>query len=108
MKKLKFIILISTLFITLQSCGTLKEGFKSQKKNSTDEFLVEKKSPLVMPPEFNELPIPKTDENFDGSSKEDSSSNLEKLISNNDSETYNSLEQNENFEKSIINQIKKN
>ena len=32
MKKLKFIILISTLFITLQSCGTLKEGFKSQKK----------------------------------------------------------------------------
>ena len=108
MKKLKFIILISTLFITLQSCGTLKEGFKSQKKNSTDEFLVEKKSPLVMPPEFNELPIPKTDENFDGSSKKDSSSNLEKLISNNDSETYNSLEQNENFEKSIINQIKKN
>ena len=36
-----------------------------------------------MPPEFNELPIPKTDENFDGSSKEDSS-DLEKLISNND------------------------
>tara|TARA_B100002019_G_scaffold148853_1_gene128128 strand:+ start:48 stop:374 length:327 start_codon:yes stop_codon:yes gene_type:complete len=108
MKKIKSIILISTLFITLQSCGTLKEGFKSQKKNSTDEFLVEKKSPLVMPPEFNELPIPKTFVNEDGSSKEDSSSNLEKLISNNDSETYNSLEQNENFEKSIINQIKKN
>ena len=36
--------------------GQLKEGFKNQKKNSSDEFLVEKKSPLVMPPEFNELP----------------------------------------------------
>ena len=31
----------------------------NQKKSSTDEFLVEKKSPLVMPPDYNELPIPK-------------------------------------------------
>ena len=31
----------------------------NQKKRSTDEFLVEKKSPLVMPPDYNELPIPK-------------------------------------------------
>ena len=31
MKKIIFIILISTLFINLQSCGTLKEGFKSKK-----------------------------------------------------------------------------
>ena len=37
----------------------MKKGFESQRKNSTDEFLVEKKSPLVMPPDFDELPIPK-------------------------------------------------
>ncbi len=108
MKKIKFIILISILSILLQSCGTLKEGFKSQKKNSTDEFLVEKKSPLVMPPEFEELPIPKIDDDIDSFNNENNSNNIEKLISNNDSEVSNSVEPNENFEKSIINQIKKN
>ena len=50
-------ILISALFL-LQNCSTIKEGFTSQKKNSVDEFLVEKKSPLVMPPNFEELPVP--------------------------------------------------
>ena len=59
MKKFKFIILMLILTLTFQNCSTIKEGFGSQKKNSTDEFLVEKKSPLVMPPEFNELPAPK-------------------------------------------------
>ena len=59
MKYLRIFILISS-FLIFYSCGTIKEGFTNQKKNSSDEFLVEKKSPLVMPPEFTELPIPKT------------------------------------------------
>ena len=58
MKYLKIIIL-SNLFLFLLSCGTVKEGFSNQKKNNSDEFLVEKKTPLVMPPNYNELPEPK-------------------------------------------------
>ena len=46
------------MLLVLYGCSNVKEGFKNQKKNSSDEFLVEKKSPLVLPPEFNELPIP--------------------------------------------------
>ena len=61
-----------------------------------------------MPPEFDKLPIPKTDDDLDISSNEDSSNNLEKLISNNQGEVDNSVEQNKNFELTIINQIKKN
>ena len=62
MKKTKIFILINLiLFVT--SCGTIKEGFKNQKKNSSDEFLVEKKSPLVMPPSYNQLPVPKINTN---------------------------------------------
>jgi len=108
MKKIRLIILISTLLITFQSCGTIKDGFRSQKKNSTDEFLVEKKSPLVMPPEYNELPIPKINEDEDNPESKDSSSDIEKLITNNDAKIDNSLKKNENFENSIIDQIKKN
>ena len=58
MKKIKLFLIIN-LFLFLISCGTVREGFQNPKKNNTDEFLVEKKSPLVMPPDFDDLPSPK-------------------------------------------------
>ena len=58
MKKFNLLFILGIILIVLSGCNTLKEGFTNPKKNSSDEFLVEKKSPLVMPPEFNELPIP--------------------------------------------------
>ena len=62
MKYLRIFIILSVILLN-HSCGTIKEGFKNQKKNSSDEFLVEKKSPLVMPPEYGELPVPSKDSN---------------------------------------------
>ena len=48
-------LLILTLSAFLFSCG----GFKLQKKaNSGEEFLIEKKDPLVLPPDFSKLPKP--------------------------------------------------
>ena len=41
------------IFLILTSCG----GFKL-KKTEVDEFLVEKKSPLVLPPDYGKLPLP--------------------------------------------------
>ena len=54
----KFILLNFILLLT--SCSTMKSAFVNEKKNNTDEFLVEKKNPLVQPPEFNKLPEPMT------------------------------------------------
>ena len=62
MNKIKLIVILFFI-IFLSSCSTVKEGFKNQKKNNTDEFLVQKKSPLVMPPNYKELPIPKISNN---------------------------------------------
>ena len=104
MKKISSILFLSIVFFTFQSCQTVKEGFTSQKKKSTDEFLVEKKSPLVMPPEFNELPVPKT---FDNIAENETENNIEKLISNNDSPQV-SQPQDKNFENLIIEKIKQN
>ena len=104
MKKIKSILFLTAVFFTFQGCQTVKEGFTSQKKKSTDEFLVEKKSPLVMPPEFNELPVPKSSKNIQENETEN---NIENLISNNDT-PENSEIQNENFENSIIEKIKQN
>ena len=61
MKKINKIITFLITILILSSCSTVQEGFSSQKKKSVDEFLVEKKSPLVMPPDFDELPMPDKD-----------------------------------------------
>ncbi|WP_440653059.1 DUF3035 domain-containing protein [Candidatus Pelagibacter sp. HIMB1542] len=58
MKNFNQLSILGIILIVLYGCSNVKEGFQNQKKNSSDEFLVEKKSPLVLPPEFNELPIP--------------------------------------------------
>lgn len=106
MKKIKIYILTIFFFIALQSCGTIKEGFSSQKKNSRDEFLVEKKSPLVMPPNFDELPTPTIDE----VPIEDNSSSIKSLITSNEEPTSSTQnnETNQNLESSILKKIKKN
>ena len=106
MKKIKVMLFLTIVFFTFQSCQTVKEGFTSQKKKSTDEFLVEKKSPLVMPPDFNELPLPKISENIEEEENE-SGNNIEKLISNNNSPESSGV-QDKNFENLIIEKIKQN
>ena len=56
MKKIK---ILSTLLILLfTSCQSVKDGLSGKKNENSDEFLVQKKNPLVMPPKFMELPKP--------------------------------------------------
>jgi len=58
-KKINIFLLL--LIFLLESCGSwekVKEGLTGSKTSSTDEFLVEKKDPLVKPPNFEELPVP--------------------------------------------------
>ena len=38
--------------------GSVKRGLTGAKKDSTDEFLVKKKDPLILPPDFENLPSP--------------------------------------------------
>jgi len=61
MKKFyKKIFYLFMLLTALSACQNLKDGLTGKKKNNADEFLVEKKNPLVLPPKFDELPKPKT------------------------------------------------
>ena len=58
MKKTNLLIASFLIILFLNSCGTVAEGLGGSKKKGSDEFLVEKKSPLVLPPNFGELPKP--------------------------------------------------
>ena len=56
------IILILFLTLFTISCGdtlgSVKRGITGAKANSADEFLVKKKDPLILPPDFENLPTP--------------------------------------------------
>ena len=56
MNKNYFFIII--LFL-LCSCQNVKDALSGKKYENSDEFLVIKKNPLVLPPNFNDLPTPK-------------------------------------------------
>ena len=106
MRYFKIAILVN-LIIILNSCATVKEGFTNQKKNSSDEFLVEKKSPLVMPPNYGELPLPNKEQN-----KTDLSENkIKELLSNESNPEYKTTDSENtglSIEESFIEKIKNN
>ena len=103
MKNILFTILI---FCYLTGCGSVSEGFKLKKGNTGDEFLVEKKNPLVLPPDFTELPQPGSTNISDLNEEESFES---KILSNEtlDKQDTSSSEAN-SMEDFILKNIKKN
>ena len=52
-----FFLVISLLLLC--SCQGVKDALSGKKYESSDEFLVIKKNPLILPPNFYDLPTPK-------------------------------------------------
>ena len=101
--KFSFLLIVST--ILLSNCGLVQKAFDPQNKNTSEEFLVEKKSPLSMPPSFEELPVP-SNEKID---KENQTNNIESLITEkNNNEKLENVESDKDFEQSILDKIKNN
>ena len=109
MKNFKVVVLFILILTTLNSCGTVKEAFSTQKKNSTDEFLVEKKNPLKLPPDFDELPVPKSVEDI---GEEQKNKEIKSLLTNseNNSENVknNTNSTNKKLQDLLLDKIKKN
>ena len=101
MKKTNSLIASFLILLFLNSCGTVAEGLGESKKKGSEEFLVEKKSPLVVPPSFGELPEPGkgSEENIISDKKD--TSDIEDIINQSSStstseksdDTKNSIEQ---------------
>ena len=90
------LLIIFQIVLFFNSCSTMKEGFSNQKKDNTDEFLVKKKSPLVMPPDYDELPTPKKE-----NCQIENTNKVKKLITQNNGNS--SIENNQNLNDSIEN-----
>jgi hypothetical protein len=104
-KKILYLFIVLTL---LSACQAVKDGLTGKKQNNQDEFLVEKKNPLVLPPDFNILPEPKTlNETSSDQEKIDLKSILSKNIPKIKTTTTSKITNN-SLEKSILEKIKSN
>tara|TARA_Y100000590_G_scaffold464823_1_gene635252 strand:+ start:269 stop:577 length:309 start_codon:yes stop_codon:yes gene_type:complete len=58
-KKIIYLIIL-VFFVTscAENFDAVKRGLTGAKKNSADEFLVKKKDPLILPPDYENLPTP--------------------------------------------------
>ena len=102
--------IIIIIFFLITACASswdiVKKGLGGAKRTSTDEFLVRKKEPLVMPPKWKNLPKPggvmkSDDEVIEATDIEE----LMKLGKNEESST--NYEQGKgNLEESILEKIK--
>ena len=104
-KNIKSSLLIIFSTIHISSCGSVQKAFDPQNKNTSEEFLVEKKSPLSIPPSFEELPVPSNEK----VNKENQINNIESLITEeSNNEKLETVESDKDFEQSILDKIKNN
>ena len=94
------------IFIFLNNCqgfSDLRKTMRGEKTNTTDEFLIKKKDPLILPPQYDKLPLPKS------SDFEEKEENRVKSIlkTGKNSETKKSSSMS-SLEKKILEELRKN
>ena len=107
MKFKKIIILLSSLLF-LMSCTNAKDALQGKKRSEqSDEFLVEKKNPLTVPPDMNELPKPLDQDEQDqiGKQEDIDIKKVLKIDENKDNNTEINNDDQKSLEKSILEKI---
>ena len=95
-------VLIFFILSFLTNCQSVKDGIALKKKEAADEFLVEKKNPLVQPPEFGQLPVP----GEDLGSNELPENNIENILSKGNNEILQNDSSSKKIEENILDKIK--
>ena len=99
---MKYILKISLALIIafiLKGCANVKEGLSLKKKEGVDEFLIERKNPLTVPPDFSSLPKPRNSEDENKIEDEDKDIDLKKVLTKTPGDI--SVSSSGNIEKSI-------
>lgn len=102
MKNIYFLLVSSFLLV---SCGGLKDAGKvlrNEKIKTTDEFLVKKRNPLVLPPDFEKIPEPGSI----SKTKEDEDEKIKKILKVPNTDNTNK-KKSSSIEESILDRIRK-
>ena len=102
-KKIYILVIISLL----AGCNSLKEGLEGNRKSkNAEEFLIQKKNPLVLPPDYSKLPVPK---NISEKEKSIDEFDLENILnSKSDEMNKETTFKSNSIEKSVLDKIKNN
>ena len=101
MKLSKIILYIMVFAIFLSGCQGIKETLSNKKKTNSNEFLVKKKAPLILPPDYKKLPEPRQD----NTAKQESKDKISEILKITKSQSTN--KKSSSVEQSIINEIRK-
>ena len=104
MIKINKTILYFIIVLFLYSCGSLSDAGKTlrnEKIRTTDEFLIKKRQPLSLPPDYKDLPKPRSD----NLKKRENKDKIDKILKI--PRKQGTSKQSSNVEQSIINQIRK-
>ena len=102
---MKNINLLLIIFFLLHSCGGFKEAgqvLRNEKIRTTDEFLIKKQEPLVLPPDYNKIPEPDSL----SKSKIDDKKRIKDILKNKNTERKGKKESATSVEQTIIDKIR--
>ena len=110
MKKNNYLIFLLFFLFLFSGCQDIKKGLSGKKIDQGEEFLVIKKNPLVVPPDFEKMPVPKNEikepNSIDVENNQDN--DFKKLLKTQDQnvDLSDSRENSGDLEKKIIDKIK--
>ena len=95
------------LLLFLYSCGSVGEALQGKKRSDQgDEFLIDKKNPLVLPPDFDKLPKPGEVNIKSSKDIENNQSNIKNLLKNSNDQNISNTSESTSIESSILKKIK--
>ncbi len=107
MNKIKF-FLIAIIFL-LNSCQNVKDALEGKRRSKTgDEFLIEKKNPLALPPNFEDLPEPVDTTEVNETSESENEDDLQKIIAQSEDSSNQEINNSGSLEDSILQEINRN
>ena len=108
MKKNNYVFIILLLILTtfLNACQGIKDGLSGRKSENSDEFLVQKKNALVVPPDFMKLPKPDSENSNDEIFKLEEETDIKKILNINTDPSEKSKKQFGSAEEFVLKNIK--
>ncbi len=100
----KLFILLCFYLLFFSSCTSVKNALTGKKTENSDEFLVEKKNPLILPPDYDDLPEPREKDLSDESEYD---TDVEKLIGTYEDDYEENSSTSESIEKFVLDNINK-
>ena len=102
---MKVILFITFLMFIVTSCTSMKEAgqvLRNEKIKTTDEFLVKKKQPLILPPDYDKSPEPGSSNKIQNNDK----NKIRKILKQSEADQAD-MNKSGSVEKSIIDKIRK-